>query len=532
MNLLIVEDEIRLRNSLAYHIPWEEHDIEVVGMAANGLEALQLVERKMPDIVILDIQMPEMDGLTLARLVHERDKYINIIILTGHDDFSYTQAAVELGIFKYLLKPAGESEILQTVLEAAQQYRNDLAERQNQASLRDKWHCHLPCLQNNFLLNVLRGHYVPEQIWSLNAELGVHLERDYRYAAVVIDLDEYPNIERESKGDAATLQFKLTNVVEQLLLDEQCWISVSRQGAVNVMFPIRFEEDENKAMLRIHTIVSKLLSNIGICLNMMASAGICGTIGPIEQLGKSYEEACAALQKRQIYGGGIAIPYQVLETALPSHEVLELCSEKELEMALLTGDRDKAIHVFTTVWEQALDKLDSLELMQEQVMYLCSIFIIVIRKQGWMVKEVTDEHFVFLQNIHVGTTREQIYGSLRGTVESIIAYTELSGKAVNHRTIRTILDMIEEGLQEELTLHMIADRLFVNASYLSRLFKQETGKSFSTYVLERKMERAKQLLLNGALVYGVANQVGYRDVSYFTKVFRKYWGITPGSVKA
>ncbi|MDF2717825.1 MAG: two-component system response regulator, partial [Paenibacillus sp.] len=91
--------------------------------------------------------------------------------------------------------------------------------------------------------------------------------------------------------------------------------------------------------------------------------------------------------------------------------------------------------------------------------------------------------------------------------------------------------IVEEEMDQEISLHQVADRLYVNSSYLSRLFKQETGKSFSAYVIERKMERAKAALLDGAKISEAASMVGYHDGSYFTRVFRKYWGMTPGEVR-
>lgn len=102
---MIVEDEIRILNSLANNIPWNEHGIEVVALAENGLEALSMIERRKPDIVLLDIEMPEMDGLTLVRTVLQQETHMKFVILSGHDDFPYAQAAVGLGVMKYLLKP-------------------------------------------------------------------------------------------------------------------------------------------------------------------------------------------------------------------------------------------------------------------------------------------------------------------------------------------------------------------------------------------------------------------------------------------
>lgn len=85
--------------------------------------------------------------------------------------------------------------------------------------------------------------------------------------------------------------------------------------------------------------------------------------------------------------------------------------------------------------------------------------------------------------------------------------------------------------KEELTLHTLAERLYVNPSYLSRLFKREEGKSISEYLLKRSMEHAKELLHNGVKVYDAAEAAGYRDVSYFARVFRKYWGVAPSELK-
>jgi two-component system response regulator YesN len=98
--------------------------------------------------------------------------------------------------------------------------------------------------------------------------------------------------------------------------------------------------------------------------------------------------------------------------------------------------------------------------------------------------------------------------------------------------VKSILGIVENEMDQEITLHTVADRLYLNSSYLSRLFKQETGKSFSNYVLERKMERAKAALVDGAKISEAASMVGYHDGSYFTRVFRKFWGVTPGEIRS
>ncbi|ARF70134.1 hypothetical protein B7C51_23250 [Paenibacillus larvae subsp. pulvifaciens] len=201
MNLLIVEDEPRLRSSLAHHIPWSDHGIEVVGLAANGNEALKYVGRKKTDILLLDIQIPGMDGLTLLKTILEKDKLLITVILSGHDNFAYAQTALELGVFKYLLKPAGDREILQAVLGAAEELRRIMEKRNNMAVLQQKWKENLPALQNNAFIQILQGCYGAAEREQLNRELSLNLSRENQYAVAVIDIDQAVDQEPGTNND-------------------------------------------------------------------------------------------------------------------------------------------------------------------------------------------------------------------------------------------------------------------------------------------------------------------------------------------
>ena len=160
--------------------------------------------------------------------------------------------------------------------------------------------------------------------------------------------------------------------------------------------------------------------------------------------------------------------------------------------------------------------------MHEAVLYLSSLIIRMIQKQGWTIKQVTGDDMMYFQNMKLLTSKEQIRAWLSRTVTQMCTFLQCQRKLTSNGLVRSILSIVDKEIDRDITLHTVADRLFVNSSYISRLFKQETGVSFSAYVLERKMERAKAILQEGGKVYDAAQLVGYRDVSYFTKVFRKY----------
>ncbi|MEK8130074.1 response regulator [Paenibacillus filicis] len=532
MNVLIVEDEVRLRNSLAYNIPWEDHGIEIVGMAENGVQALQLFDRKKPDIVLMDIQMPEMDGITLARELKRKDALVKLIILSGHDTFEFAQSALELGVVKYLLKPAGEEEIVQAVVEAAQLLRRELERLNHQMQLEVRWEQHLPYLRNVYMQQWISGKYDLWEVWQYSHDVQIDLQPDWQYALVVLDMDPLSDEEtRFSAKDRPLLLFSLNSIVTELLQSADAWVCTDAEEQTVVLFYAPRESEPNEHLLRVNTTVDRLLAKVQEFLKVSASGGISGSTGGWEDVSRLYGQAAKALQNRKLYGRGIAIPYREEQQA--EYTVLEVQPnlEKALEIALETGDADKARAVADELWALGLGKAEQLDEVHEHVMYLGGLLVRIIQKQGWRVKEVVGDDYVLFQNSQLLAAKEQIQSWLYRTVEHIVAQVNRQRKAVSHHTVKWILNMVEEEIDKEITLHTVADRLYVNSSYLSRLFKQETGKPFSTYVLERKMERAKTALQKGAKVYDAANLVGYRDVSYFTKVFRKYWGVTPREMK-
>lgn len=538
MDLLIVEDEPRLRSNLAHNIAWEEHGIDVVGMAASGEEAMDHFLRKKPDLVLLDIQMPGMSGLELAEWIRKKDSLVKMIVLSGHDSFEFAQQALELGIGKYLLKPAGDKEIKEAVLAAADELRQQLDALHNQALLQQKWSQHLPFLREMFLFNLLQGNYSGWEIGERGKDVHFDMTEPRLYCVAVIDMDPLPAEEtRFSVKDASLLQFSVKSIAKESLECRADWVISAPNGGTAIIFVAEghtddenadaFHQDANALLQEVNASVGKLLTIIKECLKLTASAGISSCAHEPGKLPGLYEQARHALQKRILYGNHIAITYHDRYEA--KHAAVNRPDlEKELEIAIETGNGDKALCVLDTLWGAVMDELSTVEQVHEGVLYFNSLFIRFIQQKGCSVKEVAGDDMVYLQNMGALTTKDQLRACLTRVLRNFIAHLDRRRGAAGHKMVEAILLLIEEHLHEDVTLHSMAEQLYINSSYLSRLFKQETGKSFSSYVMERKMELAKAALLNGAKVYDASASVGYRDVSYFTKVFRKYWGITPG----
>lgn len=533
MNLLIVEDELRLRSGLANNISWESHHIEIVGLAADGLEALKLVEMKKPDIILLDIQIPGINGIEFAKRVKAENKEIQIIILSGHDNFFYAQTALELGVFKYLLKPAGEDEILNAVIQAAEAIKQNFKQKLAALELDQKWKEYLPRLQESYFLHLVHGNENTVNKYEKFEQLQIKINPAYRFTVALIDIDSTNESVDEvmSAQDISLAQFKLFNVTKEILQEDGVahWCFQDTNGSTIVLF-VMSSEIEPKIMLEYHQLLNKVLTSFHHHIGMTASAGVCSSCGELEDLNRLYRQAQTAIKERIIYGHNLVIPYAE-HSMQNNYYVFETHLEKDLEIALETGDKVESEHILKRMWQSTLANSQSSEVIQEFVLYVSGFFIRLIHKQNWNVKEVMGSDYVFLNNLSHLSSIKQIEKWLGQACELYVNFLLEQKKTISHSAVKEILDLIEKEMHEDITLQIVADKLYINSSYLSRLFKKETGKSFSSYVIERKMETAKKLLQKGHKVYDAANMTGFKDPSYFTKVFRKYWGITPVEIQ-
>lgn len=516
---------------LAYAIPWHEYGVELSGLASSGPEALRLIERVGADIVLLDIRIPGMDGLALcARLLAERPS-LKAIVVSGSDSIKYAQQAIEIGVTKFLLKPAEDAEVIEAVVSAAEAARRDLEALHRQEEMEARWHEHLPRLQQNFFQNWVSGRFTDWDIAERSRKLMIEIRDDDKYAVVAADMDPLRADEnRYSADDASLLKFSLHRIASELMSGVTTGVFQDARELTILLYASPAGETEADFFARINLSVSKLLETVRECLKLTATAGVGACAHGKEQVGRSYQQALQALRERIVHGHDIVIPFRS-QSAGSKEKLLETDELRLLKSALETGNEERAMEVYDRFLERGLYPVTGLEAVQETVLHLCSVFVRMIHLRGWSLRAVVgDDYKVFL---HPDTlqTKEQVAKLFRRTISNMIRYANETALSETQQLIDDILLYIEEEIKEDLSLKMIADKYYMNPSYLSRIFKQTTGESFSAYLLNRKMEHARRMLHDGFKVYDVANLLGYADVSYFIRLFQKFWGVTPGKFK-
>ncbi|MDG0872806.1 response regulator [Paenibacillus thiaminolyticus] len=286
MNLLIIEDEPRLRHSLTELMPWEKAGITGVTSAATAEEGKRWLQVKRPDILLVDIQLPDGNGLELARQAMGWNAEVKAIILSGHDHFPYAQEALALGVKQYLLKPAGQDAIVRAVAEAVAERRSEIQRKHDYASLRRQWQAHLPALQQRTLRLGLEGGLPAEAFRLRMAELGIALSADERCAVMVMEPDPVSPERAQAFGeDAALIHFAVGQVAEETLRSMGARSALICRD-VDKPIAILFRHDpgdggtaDGDAVIAIHAMAGAMLEHIKTSLKLTASAGISSAHG-------------------------------------------------------------------------------------------------------------------------------------------------------------------------------------------------------------------------------------------------------------
>ncbi|WP_020619308.1 response regulator [Paenibacillus daejeonensis] len=527
MNLLVVEDEIRLRERIVGMIPWEEHEIALTGAVTHGGEALALMHQFPVDIVLTDIEMPEMSGLELASEIHARYPHVKIIILSGHSDFEYAQQSILYGVIQYLIKPASNEDILKSVQAAASQRNEELRAKHNYEALKSKWEAHLTQLQDVFLKNWAEGRYNAWEIETKSRNVQLELA-GILFVPVVLDIDPIQEEDaRYTAKDASLLYFSLHSIAREYTEALDCRTWQNDEGPTVALFRVPPDGVEEEIYHRINQSVVGLLDTVKSCLKVTASAGIGSIVALPERLPDHYRQAKQALLQRTVLGNNLAIPYRQGQTADPAWRSLAKLEQK-LEAQLEVGEEQEALVTVAALVEAAFVPPVTVTGIREALLQISGLFARLAHQRDWLLSEVAGEDFVLFENIGALKTREQIHDWLRRMTIRWCTYASERRRSGTQVTVQEMLHLIDAHLGDEISLNKVSSMLYMNASYLSRLFKEELGMTFSDYLIRRRMERAKELLNQGLKVYEAAEQVGYRHVNYFSKTFQKYWGVKPG----
>lgn len=524
IKLLIAEDEYFVRRGIVSSIDWESMGIEVCGEAENGAEALEMAKKSKPHIILTDIRMPVMDGLEFISNLKLSQPNVKVIIFSGYSDFSYAMRAIRLGVNEYLLKPINMDELIRVITEL----RNNIIEELNQLSKKhyiDPLHPKgLLHMQFIYLMRLFSSASVDRAAVSHAASLGINLEGP-EYKVIVADIDDYIIQEEHwTKFERDTMKTAIMNIIDDVFYGQWNPTICCGEGGYLIILLSGKNIDSEVVEDLCSQIMEFVRKYISICLTI----GIGCTCGGIDDLACSYNEARTATKSKSIVGKNRIIKSADLDNVDYNINLISNYSyEKELNLAIRNLDTGK----IKDALEKVLTKYDNHMIHFEMVKVECIKLLVtvagIIEDMGINVNSACGGYFNPVEKIEKIETIEACIDYVRKEILNLVGIV-VNEKNENYKAIvKKTIGYIKEKYTLDITLEGVAKELFITASYLSRVFKKETGVNFVTWVNKYRIDKAKELLADMSLkTYHVAEMVGYHDYRYFNINFKKYTGYT------
>lgn len=524
LKVIIADDErliCRLVQTLA---DWDALGMEVAGIAENGLEALELVQSKEPDILITDIRMPGCDGLELIRNAKQIMPDLEVVIISGYAHFEYAQSAMRYGAGYYLLKPIKQSELMETLEKIREKCEKRLERtaaisRQHQSSQQD-----LSRIRASLIKDLISERPVELTKDILGNSYYVKTDGD-TYQALMVKMDG--STEEVSPAAAKVMEEKIgdifknavTPVCHEALLYFEAF---SGYGILNY-------DSANKEQVR--RALRECLNHLEIKRNLLGPLNFSLSVGTAEDcpsgLKASMDWARNAMAERILQGSGRILDSVPRGSGIEKQNLLDKYM-KAMEHSVEALSLEEAGEAARMLEREALAlrNICGRELFE---LALSAGRLFIARTALGSVEEIQQEFASVCSQC--GAT-EALFMQLRRLQERLLTEAREMRSSEAARPIRIAKEYVMEHFEEPITLETVCEDIGFSVNYFSMLFKKETGEGFAKYLTRVRMEEAKTLLRETNLpVAEICEKVGYSDRKHFTHTFHKAAGLNPAEYR-
>lgn len=524
--IMLVDDEEEVRKAIIRKMDWEKLGFMVVGDAENGEDALEKLELLEPDVVITDIRMPYMDGLTLTARIREKYPSMKILIFSGYDDFEYAKQAIKLEVTEYILKPVNGEELAVILSRIRESLDKEIEQRRNIDSLRESYLGSLPILRELFLNNLVSRTTDVTALVPRLREYGIDILDARKWLAAVIHVEQVERVEtKELSMHQELIPISVRGLVEDSLKAYCRFAIFTSMEEIVVIAAI----DENNTQTGLMNLFGDICKESRRLLEITITVGVGRNCGDLQDIGISYQEAVDALGYRAIVGGGKTIYINDVEPVNRGKLQFQAKDEEALATAVKFGSRETIEKILRGL---SANMEDAKVHARQYQLYMLSIANCLFRL---MQQYDLDIGVMF-------DSKEQYEVILEGIcnkaefADRIIPVAWRMNEAMNRERDNTTRKVVEEAkdyirehyADSELSVEMLCRHLHMSPAYFSTVFKKETGQSYVNYLTEVRLNKAVELLNEtDDKTYMIAQKVGYQEQNYFSYVFKKRYGISP-----
>ena len=541
LKIFLAEDEVVVRETIKRMIPWEELGFELVGEAADGEMALPLLIRQQPDLLITDIKMPFMDGLTLARLAKKEIPGLKVVILSGYDDFNYAKQAIGIGVEDYLLKPITKNALIERLSEIRSRYEHEKTQKEYYEKFQREMQAYEKNSSRDFFEALVGGSMDMMEVYKRAEKLGLDIVAEaYNVLIFTMNCDEDFSGQRDeySSWEAESLE-----LLENFFAGHSsAMLFRSNIFSYGVLLKGQRETIEENTRACVDEI-RKILSRQDGRREWFLAVG--QSVDRLSQIQKSYHTASRAFSQRYLYDENI-LYYDEMETMehpggqaeTEDNAYLQKVDVNALNPAILqkflSNGLQEETENFVKDYFYAIgqEPMESLVFRNYVILNVRFSVISFIKGLGCDTNEMesADTEEVLAES---GKNMESAIAYAKKMISQAIEIRDQNSGNKNRSILKTAVDFIDSHyMDEEISLNTVANVANVSSNHFSALFSQNMGQTFIEYLTTLRMNNAKELLrCTGMRSSEIAGEIGYKDAHYFSYLFKKTQGMTPSDYR-
>ncbi|WP_194287352.1 response regulator [Gracilibacillus oryzae] len=496
IKVVICDDEVIVLDAVQSLIDWNRWGLTLVGTATNGITALELIKKQQPDLVLTDIRMPGLDGFALLEKLNEIESSSYYIIMSGFDEIDYYKKAIQLDVIDYLEKPIS-IERLEGCLDKAWkkiQTENEIKD------LKQKWQDSQSLITEKKMIDLLNQTKLTEQQW--NDVAGIKAAEITAVTVGVFRSNSFVEVKKIIRSFRSILDMEIFLV---------------NDGETSVIIWLQYGDSD------------QLTDFLTALADLNTVIGIGSTYRNPLKIRRTYVEAHEAFKMGEFLEKGGVTAFAELNF---SHKISDTLTtlEQNIIFSIRSADSERIDALLEDYLKDIKQNNVSPDVVKQECLKLIFLGLEVMKETGieYRWKKENFVPYVELENFH---SLEAIEKWLKYHFKEMLNWLKELRSKQKHISVQKACTYIDKNYSNDISLEKVASIVKMNPSYFSILFKEEVGLSYIKYITKIRIDKAKLKLKEGKSIAEVSEEVGYLNHRYFSELFKKMTGLTPGQFK-
>lgn len=487
--VLLIDDNLLALEALEKTVDWTGLGLIPISKALNGRQGIDQIRRLHPDIILSDIQMPEMSGLEMVELLQDELQGTKVIFITAYEKIEYASRAIKLSAFDFLLKPLNNEELENSLRRAIKSLDKERSDEQKSDKLKQTLR------RSRLLIALTQG------VSGAGRETFLGFLEQYPEDYFIVVAEAPGGIANHVLQRLDFLDFPENTEVVSTVIDSELVLFCSLHGDAA-------GENWQVTARRIGELLTDSLLDVTV--------GISNAAREATAIRSTYKEAMQALLQRNLYGrhGEVAFyntPILNAEKRTRIQEMEQLCSR----LAQNADELDAS-----QIWDEIGKKSEGrIRLIRIMLMFFCTkLMQAKSGSPGWAEK---------MDMTVYDLTRLKTTEDAHSWFIDFFSQLQKSQPPVNS-LVQSVLEYIRENVTGGLVLEEVAAHFYISPNYLSSLIRKETGVTYRQHVIVAKIDMAKHLLEDTRMrVEEIAYAIGYENYISFYNTFKKIENMSP-----